>query len=143
MHQKRKRSTNYNISRNIRTKLRQVDPTPDVAYLLVYTFLYKHCSDSLKDYFSSVVEDQEMTLDEAVRDEYLQMKFRNDALQMFGYYINRPDAFIDEVINESYQERFFIPNFFRMFKIMWSLRRAQIMNGTSNSFSIAWTMCLS
>lgn len=116
MHQKRKRSTNYNIYRNIRTKLRQVDPTPDVAYLLVYTFLYKHCSDSLKDYFSSVVEDQEMTLDEAFRDEYLQMKFRNDALQMFGYYINRPDAFIDEVINESYQERFFIPNFFRMFK---------------------------
>ena len=92
---KRRKSHNYTIFRNIRTNLRQSEYSSDANYLLVLTFLYKYCSDSLKDYFLSVVEDKEITLDEAFRDPYYQEVFRNDAFHMFGYYINKPEAYID------------------------------------------------
>ena len=112
---KRRKSHNYTIFRNIRTNLRQSEYSSDANYLLVLTFLYKYCSDSLKDYFLSVVEDKEITLDEAFRDPYYQEVFRNDAFHMFGYYINKPEAYIDEVINNEYPERFFLTSFVRTF----------------------------
>ncbi len=40
---------------------------------------------------------------------------RRDAFEMFGYHIKSPDFFIDEVINNSYSERFFIHTFFKAF----------------------------
>ena len=112
---RRKRPSNNTIFRNIRTKLRQADYSRDVSYLLVFTFLYKYCSDSLKDYFLSAIEDKEITLDEAFSDSYYQEMFRDDAFHMFGYYINKPEAYIDEVINAKYQERFFLSSFFASF----------------------------
>ena len=112
---RQKRSSNSTIFRNIRTKLRQADYSRDVAYLLVFTFLYKYCSDSLKDYFLSAIEDKEITLDEAFIDPYYQEVFKNDAFHMFGYYINKPEAYIDEVINTKYPERFFLSSFFSSF----------------------------
>ena len=112
---RQKRSSNSTIFRNIRTKLRQADYSRDVAYLLVFTFLYKYCSDSLKDYFLSAIEDKEITLDEAFSDPYYQEVFKNDAFHMFGYYINKPEAYIDEVINTKYPERFFLSSFFSSF----------------------------
>ena len=113
---RRKRSTNSTIFRNIRSKLRQADYSRDVSYLLVFTFLYKYCSDSLKDYFLSAIEDKEITLDEAFANPMYKKMFRNDAFHMFGYYINSPEAYIDEVINTKYSDRFFLSEFYRAFR---------------------------
>lgn len=88
----------------------------DISYLLVFTFLYKYCSDSLKDYFLSSIEDKEITLDEAFRDGRIEMEFENDAFHMFGYYIKKPSAFIDEVINTKYQEKWFLPLLYTTFR---------------------------
>ena len=113
---RRKRSTNSTIFRNIRSKLRQADYSRDVSYLLVFTFLYKYCSDSLKDYFLSAIEDKEITLDEAFENPMYREMFINDAFHMFGYYINSPEAYIDEVINTKYSDRFFLSEFYNAFR---------------------------
>ena len=88
----------------------------DLSYLLVFTFLYKYCSDSLKDYFLSSIEDKEITLDEAFSNGRIEMEFEDDAFHMFGYYIKKPAAFIDEVINTTYQDRWFIPGLYTTFR---------------------------
>lgn len=111
-----KYSNNFKIYRNIKSKLRQSEMSRDISYLLIFTFLYKYCSDSLKDYFSSSIEDREMTLDEAFNDARIEMEFENDAFHMFGYYINKPSAFIDEVINTTYQDKWFLPRFYTSFR---------------------------
>lgn len=110
-----KSSHNHKILRNILSKTRQIDISQDVSYLLVYSFLYKYCSDSLKEYFLSVIEDKAITLDEAYKNGLSQEMLRNDAFHMFGYYITESDCFIDEVISNSYPERFFIHKFFTAF----------------------------
>ena len=110
-----KSSRNHKILRNILSKTRQVELSPDVSYILVYAFLYKYCSDLLKEYFLSVIEDKAVTLDEAYRNDVSHQLLRRDAFEMFGYHIKSPDFFIDEVINNSYSERFFIHTFFKAF----------------------------
>lgn len=116
MIEKSKYSNNYTIYRNIKSKLRQSEMPRDISYLLVFTFLYKYCSDSLKDYFLSSIEDKEMTLDEAFKDGRIEMEFENDAFHMFGYYIKKPSAFIDEVINTTYQDKWFLPKLYTAFR---------------------------
>ena len=110
-----KSSRNHKILRNILSKTRQVELSPDVSYILVYAFLYKYCSDLLKEYFLSVIEDKAVTLDEAYKNDMSHQLLRQDAFEMFGYHIKSPDFFIDEVINNSYSERFFIHTFFKAF----------------------------
>lgn len=110
-----KSSNNRKILRTISSKIRQLEATSDIQYLLIYAFLYKYCSDILKDYFLSVIEDREITLDEAYDDEGIRLDFRNDAFHMFGYFIRNCDYFIDDVINSKYSDRFFIHEFFNAF----------------------------
>ena len=62
-----------------------------------------------------VLQDKEMTLDEAYGNEYYQEILKEDAMHLFGYHIKKPDAFIDEVINNNYSDRFFLSMFFRVF----------------------------
>lgn len=112
---KHKNSSNYEIFKNLRTKLRQFNHSREVSYILIFAFFYKYCSDSLKDYLLSVIEDKEITFDETFMDSYYTEVFRNDAFKMFGYYINKPEAYIDEVINTQYNESFFISSFFKAF----------------------------
>ena len=88
----------------------------DLSYLLIFTFLYKYCSDSLKDHFLLSIEDKEITLDEAFSDGRLEMEFENDAFHMFGYYIKKPTAFIDEVINTTFHDKWFIPCLYTTFR---------------------------
>lgn len=107
--------SNRKLLSTIFSKIRQIDATPDIQYLIVYSFLYKYCSDVLKDYLLSVLEDKSMTLDEAFRDDDLRQTFRNDAFNMFGYYLDSPDYFMDEVVNTKYSDRFFVYNFFGIF----------------------------
>lgn len=106
------KSANYKLLRNMLSKLRQIDSTHDASYLVIYSFLYKYCSDMLKDHFIQTIREKEMTLDEAYRDEYQREMLREDGLKMFGYFITDPDYFIDEVIANKYSDRFFIYEFF-------------------------------
>lgn len=115
MYGRRKISKNYKLLRNILSKTRQIEITPDMSYIIIYAFLYKHCSDILKDHFLSVIEDKEITLDEAYRMPEYRMEFKNDAFNMFGFYIPEVGLFLDDLINEKYSERFFIHEFINAF----------------------------
>ena len=108
-------STNYKILRNLISKSRRFNLPPQIDYVIIYTFLYKYCSDSLKDHFLMAIQDKEITLDEAYRDGYYRELLREDALHLFGYHFENPEAFIDEVINKNYSDRFFLTDFFRVF----------------------------
>ena len=99
----------------ILSKIRQIDATEDVQYIIVYSFLYKYCSDVLKNYLKSLIEDKSMTLDEAFKDEQFREIFKQESFRMFGFYIENPDCFIDEVINTKYSNRFFIYEFLNVF----------------------------
>lgn len=106
--QRHSRSSNYRVLRNILSKTRHMDMSWDMSYLVVYTFLYKYCSDMLKDYFLTVIEEEAITLDEAFKRPEYQDRFRKDALDIFGYHIPSPDLFLDELINQKYENDFFI-----------------------------------
>lgn len=109
-------SNNYSIYRNIRSKLRQSEMSRDLSYLLVFTFLYKYCSDSLRDHFLLSIEDKGITLNEAYTDSRIEMGFEVDAFHMFGYYIKKPTAFIDEVIENTFHDNWFIPRMYTTFR---------------------------
>ena len=112
---RRTRSHNYKILRNIISQTRQVDFAQGVSYLIINAFLYKYASDLLKDYFLTVIEDKDLSLSEAYENNECRQHLKKAALETFGYYINSPDCFIDEVVNSSYSERFFIHKFFTSF----------------------------
>ena len=111
-----KRPNNHVIYRNIKSKLRQSKIPRDISYLLVFTFLYKYCSDSLRDYFLNYIEDKEITLDEAFENPRVRSELESNALNMFGYHIKKPYAFFDEVINTTYQDRWFLPGLYTAFR---------------------------
>lgn len=108
-------SKNYKVLRMISTKIRKLDASEDILYLLVYSFLYKYCSDVLKDYLMSLIQDKEITFDEAFRDTQTREDFKNKAIETFGYYITDSKYFMDDVIADSFSERFFIHGFFKSF----------------------------
>ena len=112
----RKRPSNHTIYRNIRSKFRQTKIPRDIHYLLIFTFLYKYCSDTLKDYYLNYIEKKEITLDEAFENPRIRSELESDALKMFGYHIRKPSAFIDEVISVAYQDRWFLPGFYTAFR---------------------------
>lgn len=106
---------NKKILRDILSKTRHSEFSPDMAYIIIYAFLYKFCSDSVKNHILSVIAEKEITLDEAFRDEDMVSSFKYDADNMYGFFIGEPDFFIDEVINAKYSDRFFIYEFFNAF----------------------------
>ena len=107
-------SSNYALSKRLLSQLRKINDD-DVYFIVLYSFFYKYASDILKDYFLSVIEDKELTLDEAYRTPKYQVLFKEDALKMFGYYIEKPEAFIDEIINNKYDDNYFFLDFFNIF----------------------------
>ncbi len=111
----RKISNNYKLLRSILSKIRQIETSRDMSYIIIYAFLYKYCSDIQKDHFLGVIQDKPITLDEAFKSEDYQMEFKADAFNMFGYYIPNSNLFLDEVINEKYSESFFIHEFITAF----------------------------
>lgn len=110
-----KKSNNRKILSTILSKIRHAEHTPDMQYMVIYSFLYKYCSDVLKDYLKSLIENKSITLDEAYRDENQRETLKNAALETFGYHIDNPDCYMDEVINAMYPERFFAYDFFEVF----------------------------
>lgn len=111
----RRTSDNHRILRNLLSKTRQSELSRDVSYIIIYAFLYKYASDTLKQHFMSVIEDKPVTLDEAFKSEEYQRQFRKDGLNMFGYHIPKSEIFLDELINEKYSENFFIHEFITSF----------------------------
>ena len=110
-----KYSNNLRNLRTIISKIRQISITPDISYMVAYTFLYKYCSDSLKEYLMMLIEDKAITLDEAYSDEKCRKMFKSQSIQKHGFFINSPDCFFDEVINRSFSENYFIYTFFKSF----------------------------
>ena len=60
---------NYSLLKSIIFKLKCFDYDEGSYLIVLYAFLYKYSSDILKDHFLSVIEDEELTLDEAYRDD--------------------------------------------------------------------------
>ena len=116
MHTNRRNSNNYRILRDILSKSRKAHLPPEARYLIIYAFIYKYYSDFLKSHFLSVIQDEEYTLDEAYRSLNFNAEFRNDAFHMFGYFIEKPDAFFDEVVNTKFNENAFLRQFFNIFQ---------------------------
>ena len=116
MHINRRNSNNYRILRDVLSKSRKAHLPPEARYLIIYAFIYKYYSDFLKSHFLSVIQDEEYTLDEAYRSLNFNAEFRNDAFHMFGYFIEKPDAFFDEVVNTKFNENTFLRHFFNIFQ---------------------------
>lgn len=110
-----KKSNNYTILKNLISKSRNFKLPDEIDYIVLYTFLYKYCSDSIKNHFLMALQDKEMTLDEAYASNYYQEVLKEDAMHLYGFHIEKPEAFIDEVINNSYSDRFFLSEFFNVF----------------------------
>ena len=110
------KSINYTILTQLMSRLRQLNLPSETNYIILYTFFYKYCSDNLKDHMLMVLNDEELTFDEAYKDGYRQELLKLDCLKLFGYYIDSPDAFIDEVINNrNLSEAEFLPYFLSRF----------------------------
>ena len=95
---RRKISPNYKMLRNIMSKMRQLDTTRESQYFILYSFLYKYCSDILRDHFQSVCDDKSVTLAQAYADDGLKDELRMDALKMFGFHIKNHNAFPFDII---------------------------------------------
>ena len=57
------KSTNRLILKKFSQKIKDLKIPPNINYIIIYTFLYKFCSDHLKDHFLMLIEDEEVTLD--------------------------------------------------------------------------------
>jgi len=110
-----RKSNNQSILKNLTSKARNFKLPDEIDYIVIYTFLYKYCSDSLKDHFLMTLQDKEMTLDEAYKSNHYREVLKEDSMHLYGFHIEKPDAFIDEVINNSYSDRFFLSEFFTAF----------------------------
>ena len=109
------KSPNYRILREILSKMRRMDYSKEISYLVIYTFLYKYASHHLKSYLLQYLEKRPITLDEAFSDESERENLKQESLYMFGFFINNPDYFMDDVMNTSYSDRFFVHKFVEAF----------------------------
>ena len=82
-------SNNYNVLKEIISKSRTAHLPLEAQYLIIYAFIYKYCSDSLKDHFLQGIQDKNANLDEAYNSGLFTEEFKNDAYHMYGYYIER------------------------------------------------------
>lgn len=110
-----KKPDNNQILANLMSKLRRIKLPSEINYIILYTFFYKYCSDNLKDYFSSLLKDKELTLDEAYKSKIYREDFKLDSLNLFGYYIDKPDAFMDDILNKDLTDEKFLSEFITVF----------------------------
>lgn len=112
---KDKKLTNSSILRRLMSKSRKYDLPPETDYILLYTFLYKYCSDVIKDYLSLELADKEVTIDESYKNDAYQETISFDSLKLNGFYIKKSDAFIDEVVKDNYLKSGFLSYFLKVF----------------------------
>ena len=63
-----------------------------------------------------IIEDKKITLDEAYNIEEYQNLFKKEALEFYGFHIQNQDAFIDELINNKFDDEGFLNEFLKSFK---------------------------
>lgn len=110
-----KKSTNYGILRQIMSKSRRVKLPLQMDYIILYTFLYKYCSDNIKDFLLLELKNKEVTIDEAYKNDAYQELIAFDALKLYGFYMRNSNAFIEEVVNNNYTKPGFLPDFLKVF----------------------------
>jgi len=109
-----KKSTNHSILMRLRSKSRRLKLPPQTDYIILYTFLYKYCSDVVKDFLLFNLKSKELTIDEAYRNAEFQQELIFDSLKLNGFYIKNSDAFIEEVAS-NYTKPGFLPDFLKIF----------------------------
>ena len=87
----------------------------EINYIILYTFLYKYCSDHTKSCVLLELKDKELTIDEAYRSGVYQGELSFDSLKLNGFFIKKPDAFIDEVVTNYYLKPGFLEEFLKIF----------------------------
>ena len=112
----RRSSNNYRLLRTITSKMRQLDPSREAQYLIIYSFLYKYCSDNLKDHFEEQCAKKSVEVWKAFSDEYIYDSLKKDALDKFGFSMKSPDALIETVMDKYYSEQHFLHAFFTVFR---------------------------
>lgn len=115
MAMKDRKSTNSSILKEIMSKSRRFKPPFNMDYILLYTFLYKYCSDTVKDYLALELKNKELTIDEAYKDSSVYAELNFDSLKLNGFFIKNSEAFIEEVVNNNYSKPGFLPDFLKIF----------------------------
>ena len=109
-------SANRKALRTITSKMRQLDSSKESRYLILYSFLYKYCSDTFESHASAFCSERSISIDEAYGDELQRNALRSHALDKLGYFISSPDCFISRVMDDCYQDQFFIHAFYSRFR---------------------------
>ena len=112
---KEKKLTNHTILRRLLSKSRKFELPREIDYIVLYTFLYKYCSDNIKDFLELELKDKELTIDESYKNPAYQELISFDALKLYGFYIKKSEAFIDEVVNDNYSKPGFLSDFLKIF----------------------------
>ena len=112
---KYRKSTNRNILKQIMHISRRQELPSEINYIILYTFLYKYCSDHTKSCVLLELKDKELTIDEAYRSGVYQGELSFDSLKLNGFFIKKPDAFIDEVVTNYYLKPGFLEEFLKIF----------------------------
>ena len=112
---KRKKSINSSILRRIMSISRKSEMPPQTDYIIMYTCLYKYCSDTVRDFLLIELNDKELTIDEAYKNRLCQDQLVFDSLKLNGFYIKSSEAFIEEVVSNNYSKPRFLPDFLKVF----------------------------
>lgn len=111
-----KKPVNQKILRQIMSKSRMLKHSQDVNYIILYTFLYKYCSDTVKEFLSIELRDKELTIDDAYKNRVSMEQLLFDSLKLNGFYIKKSHTFIDDVVNNSSPEIEFFDYFLQIFR---------------------------
>ncbi len=113
---KSKNSNNYAVLRNVLSKTRKTHLPTEAQYIIIYAFIYKYYSDSLKDHFLLVLQNEGITLSQAYNSLEFSSELKNDAFKLYGYHIESADAFFDEVIDKRFTSPTFLKEFYDAFR---------------------------
>ena len=101
------KSDNTYILKKLLKKSNELKLPSSISYIVIFSFLYKFCSDNLKDYLLLIIEDVDLTLDEAFEKSEYQEIFKKESFNFYGFYIQKREAFYEEVLNKKDLNEFF------------------------------------
>ena len=101
------KSDNTYILKKLLKKSNELNLPSSISYIVIYSFLYKFCSDHLKDYLLLIIEDVDLTLDDAFEKSEYQEIFKKEAFNFHGFYIKKRKAFYEEILNKKDLNEFF------------------------------------
>lgn len=110
----REKSTNRSILKQLMSKSRSFEWPSDMDYIVLYSFLYKYCSDIVKDSLLMELRDKELTIDEAYRNRTNYDMLRFDSLKLNGFFIKKSEVFMEEVVTNYYRKPGFLHEFLRI-----------------------------